>query len=280
MELLAPCKINLFLEIKNRRKDGYHTLESVMQTISLFDKLILERAGHGISLKCNSASLPVDERNLVYRAASSLKKKLGIDKGVKIYLEKNIPLGAGLGGGSSDAACVLKGLVKFWNIDVSKKKLTNISTELGVDVPFFLSGGASIAKGIGEKLEPLKNVKPASFVLVYPGFEASTKWVYENLAFPLTKKQKIHKIISLMKAGSEPYLWGKHLFNRLEQVVLPKYSVINSIKETLRGFGCHSLMSGSGSAVFGIAPSLEEAERISLKLDKFKWKVWVVQSVL
>jgi len=280
LKLRAPAKINLFLEVKNRRSDGYHTIESVMQAITLFDEIMIEPRQAGLSLACSRADLPTDERNLALRAAVFLQRELGITAGARITLKKVIPLGAGLGGGSSDAAAVLVGLLKLWKKRLPAERLGRLAARLGADVPFFLSGGTAIARGIGEKITPLAGVKSARFVLVYPGFGVSTPWVYQHLHFPLTRKQKITKIKTQLASGFPPREWGQYLYNRLEEVVFPAYPVIARIKEELRQLGCSSLMSGSGAAVFGLLPSSGDGERIRARLKKQYRDVWLVTSTL
>jgi 4-diphosphocytidyl-2-C-methyl-D-erythritol kinase len=279
VKVLAPAKLNLFLEIKRRLPDGYHALESVMQTVSLYDEITIVPRAKELTLSCSRPDLPTDEKNLALRAAYILRYRLGIASGAHIALDKRIPLGAGLGGGSSDAAAVLKGLLKVWKKRLPDEELVLLAKGLGADVPFFLKGGAAIATGIGEVLTPVPPVKDAWFVLVYPGFEVSSRWAYQNLHFPLTNKQKITKMRQLLETGARPEAWGPQLFNRLEQAVLPKYPKIQYIKDILAKLGCRSLMSGSGSTVFGLVSSRDEGERIQTKLRKYKWGVWVVETV-
>lgn len=280
LRLRAPAKINLFLEVKNRRSDGYHTIESVMQTVTLFDEITIEPRQTGLSLACSRADLPTDERNLALRAAVSLQRELGITDGARITLKKVIPLGAGLGGGSSDAAAVLNGLLKLWKKRLPAERLNRLAARLGADVPFFLSGGTAITLGIGEKVTSLAGVKSARFVLVYPGFGVSTAWVYQHLRFPLTRKQKITKISAQLTSGFPSREWGGCLYNRLEEVVFPAYPVIARIKEELRQLGCSSLMSGSGATVFGLLPSSGDGELIRSRLKKRYGDVWLVTSTL
>jgi 4-diphosphocytidyl-2-C-methyl-D-erythritol kinase len=275
--LHAPAKINLFLEVKNRRPDGYHNIESIMHTVSLYDRITIETAAT-LSLVCDRPGLPVDEKNLAMKAAGVLRKRLGIAGGARITLEKRIPMGAGLGGGSSDAATVLKGLLRLWKTDLPEKELVCLAKELGADVPFFLYGGTAVARGIGEKIEMLEKVPPACFVLVNPGFGVATPWVYRNLHFPLTKKQKINRIKRLLQQKKPSELWGSRFFNRLEEVVFPAYPEIRQIKNILSESGCMSLMSGSGSTVFGLTSSKKTGDAIKARLKKYKWGVWVVQS--
>jgi 4-diphosphocytidyl-2-C-methyl-D-erythritol kinase len=184
MKILAPAKINLFLEVKNKRKDGYHNIESIMQAVSLYDKLTITPNRGGIILKCSDKNLPTDEKNLAFRAAILLQNKLNISKGADIYLEKNIPIGAGLGGGSSDAAAVIKGLLRLWKRKLPDRVILALAKKLGADVPFFIMGGAAVATGIGEKLTKIKSVDTAGFLLVNPGFPIATKQVYNSLRFP------------------------------------------------------------------------------------------------
>ena len=280
MKILAPCKINLFLEVRNRRPDGYHNIESVMQAVSLCDELEFKAADKEISLKCDVPGLPTDDRNLVIRAAKLLRKELGVVSGASITLKKRIPMGAGLGGGSSDAAATLKGLLKLWKKKISVKRLVKIAGSIGADVPFFLKGGTAIARGIGDRIIPLKNVRKSYFVIVYPGFGVATRGVYQNLRFPLTNKRKINKIRAPLESFGSSGEWGLYLYNRLEDAVFPKYPEISFIKEKIRSLGHQSLMSGSGSSIFGIVPSREAGKRLQGALKSSKQSVWVVESLV
>ena len=279
MKILAPCKINLFLEVKNRRPDGYHNIESIMQAVSLYDELEFKAAKKGVSLRCNIPGLPTDDRNLVIKAATLLKKELKVDLGARITLKKRIPMGAGLGGGSSDAAATLKGLLKLWKKKISSKKLTKIAASIGADVPFFLKGGTAVARGIGERIIPIKNVKKSYFVIVYPGFGVATKWAYEKLRFPLTNKRKINKIKALLGSFKNSGEWDMYLYNRLEDVVFPRYPEIPAIKKKIHSLGHQSLMSGSGSSIVGVVPSLKAGERLKQALLSPKRSVWIVESL-
>jgi 4-diphosphocytidyl-2-C-methyl-D-erythritol kinase len=185
LTIKAPAKINLFLKVLNRRPDGYHEIESLMQKIDLCDILHLSRHGEDISLSCPETTLPEDQGNIIYRAAQAFFSATGIKAGIKIILEKKIPIAAGLGGGSSDAAAVVMGLNTLLNSNLHREELLDIASPLGADVPFFVEAySAAMATGIGDKLEQVKSLEGFSIVLVNPGFGVSTKWVYEN--FPLT----------------------------------------------------------------------------------------------
>ncbi|MGA2090040.1 MAG: 4-(cytidine 5'-diphospho)-2-C-methyl-D-erythritol kinase [Endomicrobiales bacterium] len=261
----APAKINLFLEVVNRRKDNYHNIISIMQSVSLYDRITIEPHPRALSLSCNWADLPTDSRNLAMRAAVALKEKTGVRCGAAIRLEKNIPLGAGLGGGSSDAAGVLKGLINLWDIRVSRREQVQLATSLGADVPFFLKGGRARATNIGDRLISLPVKRKQWYILVNPGISVSTPWVYGKLRFPLTKRPENNRITKL--------------FNRLEEVVLPHYPAIRKIKDILTAEGIKSMMSGSGATVFGIVSGEREGTALQKVLKKYRWKTWVVHTV-
>lgn len=276
--LKAPAKINLFLEITGKRQDGYHNLESIMQTVSLYDELTAEDSEDDcIILECSDKNLPADETNIVYKAAKALKEHFKIDRGAKIFLKKEIPMGAGLGGGSSDAAAALKALTELWGIKAEKRVLERIAAKLGADVPFFLTGGTAFCQGIGDQITPLPDIAKVPIILVNPGFGVSTPSVYKKVKFPLTNIIKIHTINKLICDGSfnEKNAF-KHCFNRLEDYVFPSYPEIAEIKSVLTDLGCASLMSGSGATVFGIFGSESQSETMNSKLQEYNWTTWLV----
>lgn len=280
MKLKANAKINLFLDILNKRKDGYHNLKTIFQEISLSDDIFIYsprlqsevdevnvKTGipmkrDSVSIFCDDPGIPTGKTNLVYKAADLMKKYSGIKKGVFIKIKKNIPVGAGLGGGSSDAASVLRGLNKLWNLKLTNNKLAEIGKQIGADVPFFLYGGRCLGEGIGDQLTPIKIRKTQWYVLVKPPFEISTKFAYSLL----TKANKVGKI--------------KKLGNRFEDIIIPHYPEIKKIKDLLTESGAEfSLMSGSGSCVFGLARNRRLGEKIENKIKKNGYKVWLVHSV-
>jgi len=277
--LKAPAKINFFLEIKNKRADGYHNIKTVMQTISLYDKLFFELTDSKVLLKCDNKHLS-NKENIIYKAAQMVKKYYNVNKGVKIYLKKEIPIKAGLGGGSSNAASTLKALVKLWNIETSKYKLEKIAARLGADVPFFLTAGTALCKGIGEIITPLKNIEKLNIVLVNPDFGLSSKDIYKKINFPLTSQVKINMIVSSINNGSfrkkEAF---NYCFNRFEEFVFPSYPEIAKIKKVLNELDCVSLLSGSGATVFGIYDNETKTEKLKLELNKYKWKTWFVNTI-
>jgi 4-diphosphocytidyl-2-C-methyl-D-erythritol kinase len=296
----APAKINWFLKVLGLRDDGFHEIRSLMQKISLYDTLTFSPS-NDLTLQTDT-SIPV-EKNLVYRAALLLKNKCGIDKGALITLKKYIPAGAGLGGGSSDAASALLGLNKLWSLNLSPGDLCSIAEQLGSDVPFFLSGPISSSYGRGEKITPCTIGKSVNLLLVKPPFPVSTAWVYgeyknriqdagysrqntedriqetgDQTYEELTKKDNeadnIEALIRLIEKAEFGDLVNI-LANDLESVTIKSFPVISEIKDRLKEQGAiFSMMSGSGPTVFGIFRSTEEAEKAS-KAFKGYWTMAV-----
>ncbi|MFH1563131.1 MAG: 4-(cytidine 5'-diphospho)-2-C-methyl-D-erythritol kinase [Nitrospirota bacterium] len=277
LKLLAPAKINLFLNVLGKRQDGYHELETILQKIELYDTVILEEKEEGIELECHQ--VPGAE-NLSYKAASLLKQELKIKKGVKIRIEKNIPIAAGLGGGSSDAATTLIGLNKLWEIGLSQNDLIRLASKLGADVPFFINdSGLALGTGIGTIITPLSDLPPFWLVIICPEIKISTAKVYEGLNFMLTNEPINSKIIkAVIKEGNIEKI-SRLLSNTLERVVLPQYPMIKRLKEELLHAGAlGALMSGSGSTVFGIARTKIEADNIYNKLQGGGEVIFVTKS--
>jgi len=272
LSLKAPAKINLFLKILRRRPDGYHEIESLMQKISLFDTLHFSREGESIVLSCPDTTLPEDEGNLVYRAARAFFSVTGMKAGVNIVLEKKIPVAAGLGGGSSDAAATVLGLNQLFNSGLDQGCLSDIARPLGADVEFFVQDcSAALASGIGDHIQQVDSPTEYTVVLVNPGFGVSTKWAYEN--FPLTsnsnpyilaRDRNMNRIIQ----GSFPGVC-ETLGNDLEAVTMKRYAEIADIKKELKKAGAAvSLMSGSGPTVFGLFLAEDDAQRCYRQLSK------------
>ncbi len=281
MIVKAPAKINLYLEILNKRPDGYHNIESVMHTISLFDILeISERQDNKIELICENSTLPSnDKKNLVYRAAEKFKEQYGISKGIKIKLIKNIPMGAGLGGGSSDAAATILALNKIWKVNDDMKNLEILGSKLGADVPFFMSGGVAKISGIGDIVEKINTNLSLDFILVKPNFGVSTPYAYSKVKFPLTNIRKIDNIINDLEKGVFDFESAKDLFfNRFEDFIFDEYQEIKQIRKVLEELGCASLMSGSGATVFGLVHDKKNIDLILNELKKYSWNIWVASS--
>ena len=281
MIVKAPAKINLYLEIINKRQDGYHNIESVMHTISLFDILeFSEIKENKIELICDNSVLSLnDKKNLVYRAVEKFKEHYNINKGIKIKLTKNIPMGAGLGGGSSDAAATLLALNKIWKVNDNIKNLEKLGSKMGADVPFFMSGGVAKISGIGDIVEKINTKLSFDFILVKPNFGVSTPYAYSKIKFPLTNPHKISKIINSLKSNMFDFESAKDLFfNRFEDFIFDEYQEIKQIREVLEDLGCASLMSGSGATVFGLVHDRESIDFILNELKKCGWNVWVASS--
>ena len=236
----APAKLNLRLKITGRRPDGYHNLVSIMATVSLYDRIELQITSRNlITISCEGFSAPADKENLACRAAQAFFAKTGIDHGLSIKLTKNIPVAAGLGGGSSDAACVLKALNQIWSCPLSAKELAELALGLGADVPFFLIEKPCIVRGIGEILEPIEKWPKLWYIIVTPPIRVSTAWVYGNLNWSplegtgeleLTKDEYQFIIVNLKK---KVFVIARVLDNDLERVTASHFPAIEDIKKTL-----------------------------------------------
>lgn len=260
MEIKSPAKINLFLEVTGKRPDGYHNLRTLMCCIGLSDTIRLTFDQPAITVQCANPEVPSDRTNLAVRAAQKFFDITGIDAGVHITIEKNIPMGAGLGGGSSNAAAVLKGLNEFYGSPISRENLLAAGKSIGADVPFFIDGKPAVATGIGDILTPCPSLKSLPILLIYPSVPVSTADVYKNLNLTLTKTKKIHtKIIFEQNWGRDVF---KALFNDLESVASAMCPEIQEIKACLlRNDAMGAVMTGSGSAVFGVYKTVEGAQK-------------------
>ena len=274
LSVKAPAKINLFLRVTGRRADGYHTLQTRMQKVGLFDLLKVQRGGEGVRLHCVGADLPENADNLVHRAASLFLETVAQRRGrtlggVKISLTKNIPIAAGLGGGSSDAAAALKALNSLFEAGLTAGELAAMGLELGADVPFFLADTpAALAVGIGEILTPVAPLSGCFVLLVNPGFSVSTRWVYQT--FALTKEEKTTIFKNFRESADPAVRLGLSvtvkglpaaLENDLETVTITRYPEIGRIKEELLAHGAvAALMSGSGPTVFALFSDQQAAE--------------------
>lgn len=263
VEVLAPAKLNLFLEVLARRPDGYHEIESLLVAVDLHDTLTFrDLDGGSIELVCDDPSLPTGSANLVVQAAQRLKTATGCTRGARISLKKVIPAQAGLGGGSSDAAATLVALDRLWDLELPANRLDAVAGEIGSDVAFFLHAPAAICRGRGEQVEPLALSKPLHFVLVAPSFGVSTAEVYRNLRPPETPLS-IGPVTGAL-ALEKPSALGHCLFNRLQPVAEALRPELIRVRDALANLDPPldgSLMSGSGSAYFGLCPDLAVAHR-------------------
>jgi 4-diphosphocytidyl-2-C-methyl-D-erythritol kinase len=274
VHLKSPCKVNLLLNILGKRADGFHELETIFQPVNYCDDLVFERAGNGLQLSCSDPNLPCDGRNLVHRAATAFLTAANINDGVKIHLEKRIPMAAGLGGGSGNAATTFRGLNELYGSPLPAAKLGELAASLGSDINFFLQDKPALATGRGEKVESLAAF-PAlhgkAFFLFHPGFGISTPWAYQNLArFPQAlngRKGRAHELAASLQAGNLAAA-AAGFYNSLEAPALAKFPVLKLYQEFLMASGALvSLMSGSGSTTFAIAENMTAADRLA---EKFK----------
>lgn len=262
-------KINLALDVLYKRDDGYHEINTIMQQIGLKDTVILKNRSEGIRIFCDDNRIPTDERNLVYKAWEKVVEKTKEKRGVEIIIKKRIPLAAGLAGGSTDAAAVLKGLNILWDLNIPQVELMELGREIGADVPFCILGGTAQAGGIGERLKSLKSFSNKLILLANIGVEVSTPYVYKNLNLKDKKAPlDIDKIVKYIEEDNLKAV-AKNMANILEDVVLKKYPVIGDIKEEMLKEGAlGSLMSGSGPTVFGIFDDEHKLIRCKEKLEK------------
>ncbi len=250
IKINAYAKINIGLTILNKREDGYHNIETTLSTINLSDKLVIEKKDSGIELLAETLKIPTEE-NLCFKAAQLFLSHYGINEGVKIVLQKNIPIGGGLGGGSSDAAGVLKGLREIFNLNISDDELMGLARKLGCDVPFFIKGGAAIARGVGDELKFFKLPK-MELIIYYPGFPISTKWAYEEYdKLNLTTSIDLDNILVAKK--KKQTRTGLFLNNDFEKVVFKAHPHLLDIKNNLLGTGVYMVsLSGSGSCLYAV----------------------------
>lgn len=270
MKLRAYAKINLGLDVLRRREDGYHDVKMIMQTIQMYDMLEMEKSEKpGIHLTTNLSYIPINENNLVYKAAKLLMNQYGIEEGITINLNKFIPVAAGMAGGSSDAAATLVGVNKMFQLGLTRQQLMELGVKIGADVPYCVMRGTALAEGIGEKLTVLPPMPPCYVLIGKPGISVSTKFVYTNLNLgPDTHHPDIDGMIQALEKRD---LYGitDRMENVLEKVTIPEYPVIETIKNHMKAHGAvNAMMSGSGPTVFGIFDDKEKAEYACEKLKE------------
>lgn len=279
--LKAYAKINLALDVLYKRQDGFHEVTMIMQSVSLADDIRLEKRDEGITLHVDVPGLAADKTNLAFRAAALLKNTYGIKRGVHIELVKKIPVAAGLAGGSADAAAVLKGLSRLWNLGLSMPELERLGADLGSDVPFCLHGGTMLAVGRGEKLLPLPAIPKCYIILAKLPIHVSTAWVYGHYRADRVQE---HPDLEAMKEGlknKDLTAIAARLGNVLESVTISAYPGIANLKQSMQENGAlNSLMSGSGPTVFGLVKGRDRAEHIAAQLKKHtSAQVFIAKSV-
>lgn len=270
LKLKTPAKINLYLSIEGISSDGYHKIKSLMQTISLYDIITIEEIkSSAIRIECNTPGVPLDESNTVYKAVNYIKTNFNINKGLKINIEKNIPVCAGLAGGSSNAAGVIYGLNHIWKLKMSEEELQEICSKIGADVYFCLKGGLALAKGKGEILEKIEIDLDIFVIVVKPPFMISTSWCYnefDNIKTTQIEKPDINELIEKLKNKDLKNI-NNYLYNDLEIPVSKHFYQINHLKTVLQEYGAFaSLMTGSGSSIFGFFNDFETAKFALSKL--------------
>jgi 4-diphosphocytidyl-2-C-methyl-D-erythritol kinase len=275
MLLRSPAKINLCLSVLGRRPDGYHDVEMLMQMVGLFDDVTVSLGETGISVHCDDPAVPTGEGNIAWKAASEMLRISGKETGLAIEIKKSIPVAAGLGGGSGNAAAVLVAANRLLDMGLDRDRLAEIGVRIGMDVPFFFYGPTAIARGRGEILAELPPPAQFGVLLVNPGFETSTAWVYNNINLRLTKKAGCNKISRLNFRNI-----ARGLHNDLEPVTSTAHPVINGIKAALLDRGAAgALMSGSGPTVFGIFENEAACRAAADLLSPEGWKLYPVETL-
>ena len=283
MIIEAPAKINIGLKVLHKRDDGYHELESVMQQIGLCDILSV-KDDDKINISCSGLDIPLQD-NIIYKAVTLLQQKFNITRGINIVLYKNIPVGAGLAGGSSDAAAVMLALNKIWQIDIPAEKLIELGTYVGADVPFCIMGGTALAQGIGEKLTPLPKMPSLGVVLAKPRkLSLSTEEVFKG--FHKNKSHIDFSYGSLIRAIKNQdkkavlkWVRENHNSNMLESFVLKSNPIVSRLKESFKEINLTPLMSGSGPTVFALTTSVQEAKAAVFSLKEkgfYSWASWTI----
>jgi 4-diphosphocytidyl-2-C-methyl-D-erythritol kinase len=256
----APAKINLALDVLSKRPDGYHDVAMIMQTVALYDTISVRSGFEGIKLTSDSSKIPVDDTNIAYKAAHYLSTKYNVKRGAHIHIEKRIPVAAGLAGGSTDAAAVLKLLNKVWDLKLSKAELMDAGKKLGADVPFCIQGGTCLAEGLGDKLTVIKSMPDCFILLAKPNVGVSTKDVYEGLKLDeIEERPNIPAILQGIQ-NQDLLKISNNMGNVLESVTTKMYPIILGLKRKLLENGAiGSLMSGSGPTVFGVFEDMATA---------------------
>jgi len=280
LELAANAKINISLDVIGKREDGYHDVKMIMQSIALHDKIKMEITDKDISIECNCPWIPTDKSNTAYKAAELLINNFKIKKGVKIIIDKNIPVAAGLAGGSSDAAAVLKGVNELFHLNIDQFSMLKFGKEIGADVPYCLRGGTMLSEGIGEILTELEPFPATNIVLVKPKINVSTAWAYKNLNIKsLTRRPDTELLLSAIKVHDLNKI-AKNMVNVLEEVTVKKHGLIEEIKKRLLDLGAMgSIMSGSGPTVFAIFMDSYSAQKAFSEIKSENWECYLTHTV-
>lgn len=279
IKIKAFAKINLGLRVLDKRENGYHNIETVLQTISLFDQLDISIGNASIVVTSDNPGLPQDETNLCYKASKIFLEESGHKRGVHINLQKNIPISAGLGGGSSDAASVLTGLNILFSFPFKKNEIRKMAINIGSDIPFFIDGGTAFVTGRGEIIKPIKPGPFLNYLVVFPGFGIDTKWAYDKINF-LTKRENYIKVLNC-NFDVEDIKNNKMLLkNDFEEVMLREYAKLREVRRFLIQNGAASVsLSGSGSSIYGIFDDMKKMDRACTNLAEEGYWVKKVFSI-
>lgn len=282
MEIIekAPAKINLGLDVLYKREDGYHELEMVMSSVDLADRLTFETLSEDkIIVETDKAFLPIDKRNNVYQAAAILKETYGIKEGIRISITKNIPVAAGLGGGSTDCAAALRGMNRLWNLELSLNELVAMGIRVGTDVPYCIYGTTSFISGKGEIVQPLVSMPQCWVVLVKPRISVSTRKVFQQLKAEELSHPDM-KLLSTAILNQDYQGMIQHMGNNMEAVTIAKHPIVQQIKDRMMKYGADvALMSGSGPTVFALCRKQSRAQRIVNGLKGFCEEVYLVRTL-
>lgn len=280
MLVKAYAKINISLDVVGKREDGYHLLKMIMQNIDLYDSVIVNNNFGTINISCDKRYIPTDHRNLAYRAAKLFIDTYDINGGVDIYINKNIPVAAGLAGGSADAAAVLKAMRNIYAVDIDDRELMELGLKIGADVPYCIQGGTALCEGIGEIITPLKSFENHIVIIIKPHFGVSTKEVYASLDISkIGKHPNTERIIKHMEMNNIN-LVSRNMKNVLENVTLKKYEMLRNIKEQLIYRGAlGAMMSGSGPTIFGFFDDMLKAQRCFVKMRRDFKEVYITRTI-
>lgn len=280
VEKWANAKINLSIDVLRKRTDGYHDVKMIMQSIDLCDYIRVNKSNAGINIKCDNGMVPCNESNIVYKVTKLFLEKYNIYNGVDIYIEKNIPVAAGLAGGSTDGASCLVALNEMFEVNATIEELKNIGAKIGADIPFCIEGGTVIAEGVGEILTPMTKLKSVNIVLAKPRIEVSTPWVYNNLDLNNMGQRPDNDTLLKNIHDNDWYEISKNMRNVLESVTIKTYQIIQEIKDKMYEFGANgALMSGSGPTVFGVFINDMDFDKIKEYFDKLDIECHITKTI-
>lgn len=277
--LKARAKINLSLDILGKRPDGYHDVKMIMQTIDLYDSILIDITQEGIKIKCDLPYVPTDNRNIVYKIAQNIIERFNIKKGIYINIRKNIPVAAGLGGGSADGAAILYGLDRIFDLKLSKGDLMEIGGKFGADIPFCIQGGTALAEGIGEKITILKSLPNTTILVCKPSTHISTSYVYSKLDLSIIKQRPDMELLLKSIENQDIITLASNMKNVLETVTIAEKPVVNDIKNIMLENGAlGSLMSGTGTSVFGLFETRYNAYKASKALRRLSKEIFITNT--